>query len=80
MNEKQILPYLDPDGVTVRERHVYSGEDGDGYIDIEYKKNGNKIRVKTTHYGPEESKRPKRDKNHYPEDISKTVKDLLNDI
>ena len=49
--ETQIWPYKDGD--VVKERHVYNGPLGEGYIDIEYKEVDGKMMVKETHYGPE---------------------------
>ena len=49
--EKQILPYKDGD--IVKERHVYSGPKGEGYIDFEYRMNAGELEYKGTHVGPE---------------------------
>lgn len=49
---KQKLPKKDPDGI-VRETHVYSGPQGDGFIVYEYRMNGADIEVKAEHTGPE---------------------------
>jgi len=40
-------------GNIVFERHVYSGPQGDGFIDFEYKKIGLDMLKKVTHVGPE---------------------------
>lgn len=48
----QILAKKELDNI-VRERHVYSGPKGDGYIDYEYRMNNGKLEVKATHNGPE---------------------------
>lgn len=49
---KQKLAKKDPDGI-VRETHVYSGPQGDGFIVYEYRMNGTEIEVKAEHTGPE---------------------------
>ena len=39
---------------TVIERHVYTGQLGEGFIDIEYRISGQKLEVKFDHHGPEQ--------------------------
>lgn len=51
--EQQIWPTKQPDG-TIFERHVYSGPQGEGYIDIVYReKLDGTFKRKATHIGPE---------------------------
>lgn len=49
---EQILRHLDDDGIE-RERHVYSGPLGSGYLDYEYKTENGVNYIKCTHVGPE---------------------------
>lgn len=53
----QVWPTKQPDG-TVFERHVYSGPQGDGFIDIVYQQNGADLEVKYDHHGPEQRNLP----------------------
>lgn len=54
---KQKLAKKDPDGI-VRETHVYSGPQGDGFIVYEYRMNGTEMEVKAEHTGPEARELP----------------------
>ena len=56
--EKQILPHKDEDGI-VRQRDVYQGPKGDGYIDYEYRYTEGKLEYKGVHVGPESRSVPK---------------------
>lgn len=49
---EQIPRYLDTDGIE-KERHVYSGPQGSGYLDYEYKTVDGVNYIKCTHVGPE---------------------------
>ena len=55
--EEQKLPYKDGD--IVKERHVYKGPKGEGYIDYEYRMNAGELEYKGTHVGPEARVVPK---------------------
>lgn len=51
--EQQIWPTKQPDG-TIFERHVYSGPQGEGYIDIVLREKADgTFEKKATHNGPE---------------------------
>ena len=55
--EDQILAYKDGD--IVKERHIYNGPKGEGYIDYEYQMNAGELEYKGTHVGPEARTVPK---------------------
>lgn len=51
---EQTWPTKQPDG-SIKERHVYSGPQGEGYIDFVYRqKQDGSIEVRKTHVGPED--------------------------
>lgn len=62
--EQQILDHKVGD--VVLERHVYLGPQGHGYIDFEYRMNGQDIEKKVTHVGVEN--RPSHDFQVVPDE------------
>ena len=69
----QIWPTRQPDG-TVIERHVYSGPQGEGFIDRVWRDNAGTLELQETHTGPED--RPGQTHSFTPVDESEGQKSV----